>query len=279
MAAAQNNLRVTWAQLQKALRTSASDAQPPLVGDRLTLRFNPLSDHELDVARFRALIESCRLHPHPDQHNCAECAARLAQALELVRGDFLEEFSLGDCVQFDEWLGLQRAYFHVQVTSALEQLADFHEHAGQLVEAERALRRLLAQDPLNEPAYRHLMRVLARADKRSAALEAYETVRRVLATELGLAPAAETVTLAEQIRALAPVEAPAAHAALPPVLTRFFGRQPEGARLVDLLSRRTVRLVTLAGPGGVAFADQHRSLVHRRNCGLPARQDHAPGAG
>jgi predicted ATPase len=73
----------------------------------------------------------------------------------------------------------------------------------------------------------------------------------VLATELGLALSVETVTLAEQIRAHAPVEAHATHAALPPVLTRFFGRQQESARLVDLLSRRTVRLVTLAGPGGV----------------------------
>ncbi len=42
-----------------------------------------------------------------------------------------------------------------------------------------------------------------------------------------------------------------AHIALPPVLTRFFGRQQESAHLVDLLSRRTVKLVTLAGPGGV----------------------------
>ena len=250
-AAAQNNLRVTWAHLQKALGTRASDEHPHLLSDRLTLGFNPLSDHELDVARFRALIEACRVHPHSDQPGCAECVARLTQALELVRGDFLEEFSLGDCAQFDEWLGLQRAHFHVQVTSALEQLAAFLEHAGQLAEAERAIRRLLANDPLRESAYRQLMRVLARADKRSAALEAYETCRRALATELGLAPAVETVTLAEQIRALAPVESAATHVALPPVLTRFFGRQPEGARLVDLLSRRTVRLVTLAGPGGV----------------------------
>jgi hypothetical protein len=37
-AAAQNNLHVTWAQLQKALRTHASDVQPHLIGDRLTLR-------------------------------------------------------------------------------------------------------------------------------------------------------------------------------------------------------------------------------------------------
>ena len=64
-AAAQNNLRVTWAQLQKALGTSISDAQPYLIGDRLALRFNPLSDHKLDVAHFHTLIEACRLHPHP----------------------------------------------------------------------------------------------------------------------------------------------------------------------------------------------------------------------
>ena len=262
-AAAQNNLRVTWAYLQKALGTSASDEQPHLIGDRLALRFNPLSDHELDVARFRTLIEACRLHPHSDQQDCSECAARLTEALDLVRGDFLDEFSLANCLQFDEWLRMQREYFHVQVTSALEQLAAFHEHAGQLAEAERAIRRLLENDPLNESAYRQLMRVLAQADQRSAALDVYETCRRVLATELGLAPTVETVTLAEQIRARAPFESHSTQTALPPVLTRFFGRQQESARLVDLLSRRTVRLVTLTGPGGVGKTRLAIEVAHR----------------
>ena len=261
--AAQNNLRVTWAHLQKALGTSASDAQPYLIGDRINLSFNPLSDHELDVARFRTLIDACRLHPHPDPHDCAECAARLTQALELVRGDFLEEFSLGDCEQFDDWLLIQREHFRLQVTSALEQLAAFHERAGQLAEAEGTIRRLLEYDPLSEFAYRQLMRVLARADQRSAALDAYETCRRVLATELGLAPAVETVTLAEQIRTQALFESHIKHVDLPPVLTRFFGRQQESARLVDFLSRRTVRLVTLAGPGGVGKTRLAIEVAHR----------------
>ena len=127
----------------------------------------------------------CRLHSHADQDDCAECVARLTQALELVRGDFLQEFSLGDCEQFDDWLLIQREQFRLQVTSGLEQLAAFHERAGQLAEAERAIRRLLEYDPLSESAYRQLMRVLARADQRSSALDAYETCRRVLATELG----------------------------------------------------------------------------------------------
>lgn len=247
-AAAQNNLRVTWAHLQKALRTEKTTAQPHLVSDRLTLRFNPLSDYDLDVARFRALLEACRTHSHAAPHACAACADRLTEALQLARGDFLEQFSPGDCPQFDEWLLVQREQIHIQVSAALEQLAAFYEHAGQPAEAERTIRRLLENDPLRESAYRQLMRVLTGMDRPSAALEVYETCRRVLASELGLAPAVETATLAEQIRARAPVDA---RTSLPPALTRFFGRQHETTRLVELLSRRDVRLVTLVGPGGV----------------------------
>lgn len=107
------------------------------------------------------------------------------------------------------------------------------------------------------------MRVLAGADQRSRALEAYETCRRLLATELGLAPAVETVTLAEQIRTQALLESQPAQVDLPPVLTRFFGRQQESARLVDFLSRRTVRLVTLVGPGGVGKTRLAIEVTHR----------------
>ncbi len=262
-AAAQNNLRVIWAQLQKALGKSDSDEQPHLIGDRLTLRFNPLSDHELDVTRFNTLIKDCRLHQHPNPHDCAECATRLTQALDLVRGDFLDKFSLGDCEQFDDWLLLQREHLRVQVISALEQLASFHERAGQLTEAERFTHRLLEYDPLNESTYRQLMRILARADQRAAALDAYETCRRMLGAELGLVPSVETITLAEQIRALAPFESHSTQIVLPPVLTRFVGRQAESAKLVDLLSRRTVRLVTLAGSGGVGKTRLAIEVAHR----------------
>jgi predicted ATPase/DNA-binding SARP family transcriptional activator len=251
-AAAQNNLRVTRSQLQKYLEKAQEDDQPYLISNRLDLQFNPLSRFELDLTLFRNLLEACRTHAHPGQpEDCAECAARLTQAMTLVRGPFLEGFSLSDCPAFDEWLLVQREQLHMQVTSVLEQLAVFHEHAGPLPEAERSIRRLLEYDPLSESVYRQLMRVLARADQRSAALDAYESCRRVLAVELGLAPTVETVMLAEQIRGLAPFESHSTHIALPPTLTRFFGRQQESARLVDLLSRRTVKLVTVAGPGGV----------------------------
>ncbi|HSL29538.1 MAG TPA: BTAD domain-containing putative transcriptional regulator, partial [Anaerolineales bacterium] len=263
-AAAQNSLRVTWSQLQKYLEKAPEDDQPYLISTRLDLQFNPLSRYELDVNLFRNLIDACRTHAHPAQpQDCVECAARLAQAMALVRGPFLDGFSLPDCPAYDGWLLLQRERLHLQIIAALEQLADFHERAGNRGEAETYVRRLLELNPLNEAAYRQLMRILASADQRSAALDAYETCRRVLATELGLAPATETVMLAEQIRGLAPFESPSAHTALPAGLTRFFGRQQESARLVDFLSRRTVRLVTLAGPGGVGKTRLAIEAAHR----------------
>jgi DNA-binding SARP family transcriptional activator len=122
----------------------------------------------------------------------------------LVRGDFLDRILAWRLRSFDEWLFFSehsRADDFARGTAAA-----FHERAGQLPEAERIIRRLLEYEPLRESAYRQLMRVLARADRRNAALDVYETCRRCAGTELGLAPAVETMTLAEQIRARAPFE-------------------------------------------------------------------------
>ncbi len=168
-AAAQNSLRVTCSELQKSLAEAQEEAQPYLISNRLDVQFNPFSQYELDVTHFRNLIEACRTHAHPGRsEDCGECAARLAQAVELVRGPFLDGFSLPDCPAFDEWLFFQRERLHQQITTALEQLADFHERAGNAAEAESFARRLLELDPLREQAHRQLMRLLTGAGQRSA---------------------------------------------------------------------------------------------------------------
>lgn len=251
-AAAQNNLRVTCSQLQKYLERAQENGQPYLSSNRLDLQFNPLSRYELDVTRFRNLIEACHIHAHPGQpEDCAECAARLAQAVKLVRGPFLDGFSLPDCPAFDEWLFFQRERLHRQITAALEQLADFHERAGDAAEAESYVRRLLELDPLREQAHLQLMRLLAGAGQRSAALAQYEKLRRLLADELGVSPAPDTTLLAEQIRLLAAAQNTSPAHNLPPSFTRFIGRNLEQIRIEDLLVTRGAGVVTLTGPGGV----------------------------
>ena len=270
-AAAQNNLRVTCSQLQKYLEKAQADAQPYLISNRLELQFNPLGRYELDVTLFRNLIEACRTHAHPGQpQDCAECAARLDQAVTLVRGHFLDGFSLPDCPAFDQWLFFQRERLQLQITAALEQLADFHERAGNKGKAETYVRRLLEFDPLREHAHRQLMRVLAEAGKRSAALAQYEICRRLLADELGVSPAPETTLLAEQIRMLASAQNNAPTHNLPPSFTRFIGRDQETGRIEDLLITQGARVVTLTGPGGVgktrlALQTAHHVVNHFPN--------------
>ena len=251
-AAAQNSLRVTCSQLQKTLEKAQEDAQPTLISNRLDLQFNPLSKYELDVTLFRNLIEGCHSHAHPGRpEDCAECAVRLAQAVKLVRGPFLDGFFLPGCPAFDEWLFFQRERLHLQVTATLEQLAKYHEHVSNAAEAETYVRRLIELDPMREHAHLQLMRLLAGAGKRSAALAQYETCRRLLADELGVSPAPETTLLAEQIRMLAAAQNHASSHNLPPSLNRFIGRDAEKSRIADLLAIQGARVVTLAGPGGV----------------------------
>ena len=270
-AAAQNNLRVTCSQLQKYFEKAQEDSQPYLISNRLDLQFNPLSRYELDVTLFRSLIEACRTHAHPGQpQDCAECAARLAQAVKLVRGPFLDDFSLPDCPAFDEWLFFQRERLQLQITTALEQLADFHERIGNGAETETYVRRLLELDPLREHAHRQLMRLLADAGKRSAALTQYETCRRLLADRLGVSPAPETILLAEQIRMLASAQNNTPNHNLPPSFTRFIGRDQEKSRIEDLLATQESRVVTLTGPGGVgktrlALQTAHHVVNHFPN--------------
>lgn len=116
-----------------------------------------------------------------------------------MRGEFLQGLSLGDCPAFDEWLFVQRERLHLQITKVLEELAGFHESAENLAEAQRYVRRLLELDPLSEKAHRQLMRLLSRSCRRSAALNQFETCRRVLADELGVTPAPETVALSDSL--------------------------------------------------------------------------------
>ena len=126
--------------------------------------------------------------------------ARLAQAVELYRGDFLAGFALPDSAAFEEWALIRREQLHQQALDALDTLATAHERRGDAAALCRYARRQLALEPWREQAHRQLMRGLALSGDRGAALAQYEACRRVLAAELGIEPEVETTALYEQIR-------------------------------------------------------------------------------
>jgi DNA-binding SARP family transcriptional activator/RecA/RadA recombinase len=120
-------------------------------------------------------------------------AGRYQDALELGDGELLAGFG-------DDWALQDRAAHRDQVSDALEALAVTAGAAGDRDTAIRLTRRQTTLDPLDEAARRRLMARLASAGDRTGALSEYERLRDRLRRELGVAPAAATRELADQLR-------------------------------------------------------------------------------
>ena len=194
--AARTNLRRSLADLRKAVNDH--QASPPyLLITRQTIQFNSASDVWLDIADFTSLQEAGSSEQLADQR----AIRRLEETIALYRGHFLEGFFLNDSLPFDEWALLNRESFQRQALALLHRLIGHYEAVGRYEHAVPHARQQVELDPLQEPAQRQLMRLLALTDQRAAALSQYETLRRLLHEELGVTPSSRTRELYERILA------------------------------------------------------------------------------
>ena len=183
-----------------------SDASPSqhshLQSSHELLGLNPRTPLELDLDVVRQAYQALRLPAVPSEQR-AVLVALLQDALSLVRGPFLDGFWLREETGFDAWVQQQQHQWQVRLFQLFERLSAFQEESFELEQAQATLTRWLAFDPLSEEASRRLMRVhLARSDA-VAALQVYATLRARLAEELQAKPSADTVALAEHVRATA----------------------------------------------------------------------------
>jgi predicted ATPase/DNA-binding SARP family transcriptional activator/Tfp pilus assembly protein PilF len=256
-AKARQSLRQALTNLRRALG-DADRAIPFLAISREAIQFERGADYTLDVAEFSDLAAAVRTHRHSHRDRCLSCLQRMEAMTRLYRGRLLGSFFLSDCTAFEEWAALQREHLQCQVVEALAILVQYYERRGDLAQAIQLARRQVQIEPWLEEAHRNLMRLLALAGRRSAALAQYRACQRRLAQELDLAPSAETIALYEQIkdqeqgavRSLSPAHSPPRHN-LPVPGTPFVGRQEDLVALADLLADPDCRLVTLTGPGGI----------------------------
>ena len=156
---------------------------------------------DVDLWRFEEALAVARGHRHPGDDLCEECRGALRAAAALDRGEFMAGFALRDSEEFDEWQLGEASSHRRQFSAVLERLARGEAAARTWDRAVWAARRSLVLDSLHEPAHRVLMEVLARSGEPAAALVQYRDCVRILDRELGVAPLAATVDLAEAIRA------------------------------------------------------------------------------
>lgn len=172
-----------------------------IVANRQEMHLNPEADVTVDCRQFEALLDSVHTHEHLDLFLCPDCTQGLEAAMALYVGDFLADFYLEDSNEFEEWAQSRRAYYRRKALDALAILATMALRRRDYASAERFAHRQLEIDNLRESGYRQVMQALALSGRREQALAAYETCRRVLAEELGMAPAARTTETYEKILA------------------------------------------------------------------------------
>jgi DNA-binding SARP family transcriptional activator/predicted ATPase len=270
------NFRLTLHRLRQTIDAVAPGLTEPLFSiTRSDIEFH-IAVAEVDVLCFQQLLADCETHAHEDLYRCAACLARLQQAAALYRGELLAGFGLADAPAFEEWLLLRRETLHHLALLTLHHLAAAAETQGQLEQALVYAQRKLALDPYREETHQQVIRLFARSGLISQALAQYETCRRLLREEVGVEPDAETVALAAQIRSgkfekaiseqgveskeqradeQSKIQNPKSKINpphnLPAQLTPFVGREREVGELIQRLQDPGVRLLTLAGAGGM----------------------------
>jgi DNA-binding SARP family transcriptional activator len=146
------NLRQALNRLRGSIRDRGAHL-PFLRVSRKSIQFNPDSDYWLDVAAFSAALAASQEHRHRRLETCHSCMHKLAEAVEVHRGDFLAGFSLPS-VPFEEWLLVQRERLHRQALEALGCLATYHERRGEWEQAGHYARRQIELEPWRESAAR-----------------------------------------------------------------------------------------------------------------------------
>jgi DNA-binding SARP family transcriptional activator len=149
----------------------------------------------------------------------------LESAAALYAGDLLPGFDVR-APAYDAWLAAERQRLRRLALDVLDRLAGLREAAGDAERAAAAAGRLLALDPLHEPAHRRLMRIYAAQGRHADALRQYAACRAALRRELGVSPDAETERLQRELLerrrepAAASPAAPAPPSSAPPAPPR-----------------------------------------------------------
>lgn len=240
----------------------ASDGSPLLI-DRASvgLRFTP--EMELDLHAVQVAFELAQQMPETAllQNKASEAdiqsdiVERLHAAVDLYRGEFLQDLSILDAPDFEYWVSLERETWRSRMDLIFERLLQLHLKDGQSAEAIRIATRWITHNPLNEYAYRRLMESQLAAGDRTGALHTYETLRSTLDRELDAEPGSQTEALADSIRSEPPskpiFERSEEAVGIPPsryrnplvgrtdelgvLASEFFSTSQDGARVVTVL--------------------------------------------
>ena len=192
-------------------------------------------------------------------------------AADLLRGEFLEGFSVPDASGFEDWLILERTHWHRRGAEVLTELAERRANHGRLREALEQADRALVLETSLERAIRVAMRAAALLGDRAGALNRFVGHRERLAG-LGAVPERETSALADRVREerswhlsddVPSVDAGGAELRRAPLIGRD-GELEQALGVWRLVTaKRTAGLLVIDGPAGVGKTRLAEELLGR----------------
>jgi DNA-binding SARP family transcriptional activator len=178
-ASALHNLR-TYVHKLRRLLDRCEDSADRLVRDGGGYRLR-VHDDELDLLRFQRLAADGHRAVKEDRLDVA--VDRLSRALALWRGQPLED--LPDlCTDLAASAALVQERRREAVTELIDVRLRLGQHTGVIPE----LRRMVAEEPLDERSQAQLVTALTRTGRVAEALATFQEVRRTVVDELGVEP-------------------------------------------------------------------------------------------
>jgi DNA-binding SARP family transcriptional activator len=228
-----------------------------------------LSPGQVDVNRFAEMLERGVRAAAEGQLEVA--SAQLADALALWRAVPPMSNVVSEALHRDETPRLVERYLQ-----AVELRIDVDLQLGHHAELCAELLGLTSAHPLRERFWVQRMRALYAANRQGEALDAYRTVTRLLADDLGIDPGPELQETHQQILAGGATSAPVASGSwttaprirqLPMATSGVVGRRTELEEIVNVLQAEpsvgTPRLVAVTGPEGAGKTTLAVLAAHR----------------
>jgi DNA-binding SARP family transcriptional activator len=190
LSAIEKNFHPTISHIRKALNSKQSFKQNFLVFRDGAYQLNPELSYSIDTEEFETAIAAAE---KAKREKDAEAFRRnLERANELYRGEFMAG-------GYESWAEERRGFFAEQQARVMNALAKLAFTDKSWSTALKFAGEILKSDPFREDAHRLIMKVYAAQGKRSSVVEQFETLQKLLKSELGVAPAPETRKIFQEL--------------------------------------------------------------------------------
>jgi len=186
----EKNFHPTVSHIRKALNSNQPLKQNFLLYRDGDYQLNSEFSYRVDIEGFDRLVNEGENARRARQFD--DCIQAYESALALYRGEFMQG-------SYEPWVEEQRTYYREQYLRLLEALAGVAETAADWPKVLQLAQLIIRDDQFREDIHCMVMRAHAALGNRGAVKDQFEGLKRLLASELGVEPSAETRKLYRQL--------------------------------------------------------------------------------